>query len=329
MKKLWIFLSLLVCSILVAGCAEKGGTNFYQNSEKSQTNIEDEIQNYQWILSIERDEEDRIIFFRWDFGTHTDYLTISSDLKRWVHQNITNELFVWNIVNFSWTVKKIKTSWNTNYYEIVSVENIENIKNVQDMTKEQYEELDKRERVFVDYLVRRITEPETIYYFLDSMDMSWTRELIGLTTDPIYYNTDDCKVDKIWNYIVKWTIVSYTGQFWCIGWCDNEEEYYRTAPVEEYWAISSYSKDKKCYLRLPLWKASWDNLIWWTWTSRAYTWTIRIDSIPHFKWMDWKNLRSIVDDWKEHTFRVFSFITEAFEWYRAEDSAILDRDILE
>ena len=39
------------------------------------------------------------------------------------------------------------------------------------LTKEQYEALDKRERVFVDYLIKRITEPETTYYFLDSMNM--------------------------------------------------------------------------------------------------------------------------------------------------------------
>lgn len=347
MKKIWFFFSFILISLL-AGCLPiqiPAGKQVEQQTWEilEKTSIETSSHTpqeqswltlpFQAIVKVDAEkkhtERERDLIFKGDLGTHTAYLTLPFQLKRELMTRFPDALFVGNILAFEGEVQELATDEEkTEYqYEIVSVKTLKVLKSIFDLTPKEQKELEKRKQILTTFLIKRITEPQQQYYFLDTMDGSGKRSLLGLSQEPLWYDWKDCKLDKIGNYLVKGKLVSKKLNF-CL-----DEEGCDTKSLEETWSLvpADPHLPELCSFGLPLGQASGDQLIGeiGELRRRSNGSFKRRDSISHFAGMQGKSLRPLVNDGKEHTFRVFSFLTEGYEGYSAKSSVVLDWEILE
>ncbi len=342
MKKIWF---LFLFSLLLVACLPRNPQWVKNNSANLNTTFDMEedtllakqqsgiLLSFHGIVEIDSErkhtDRERDLVFRGDFGTHTVYLTLPFQLKREISERFPNQLFVGNLIQFTGEVKEDtppkEKGTQELHYEILDIQDIKVLRSIFDLSPEQREELEKRKQIFTAFLLKRLNEPDQKYYFLDTMDGSGKRELLELSQEALRYDWKDCKLDKIGNYLVKGTLVSKQLKF-----CFEEGECWKQA-LEEFRSIVPTDKNlpELCSFGLPLGKASGDALVGRVREARSNTGIKRSDSISHFAGMQGKNLRPLVNDGKEHTFRVFSFLTEGYEGYSAESSAVLDWEIIE
>ena len=130
----------------------------------------------------------------------------------------------------------------------------------------------------------------------------YTNYKIWPSEEPIYYPREDCPRFVNWNVLINWKLETSKRKF-CPG-CD-EDDMEIIEEMEMRKIVTPYKKNGNFCDTIPLWQTAWDYII-----ASVYNWTNRIDSVNNF--FGDPLLKEIVNDWKNHIFKV---VIEWWEWF--------------
>ena len=214
MKKLWIFLSLLICSILVAGC--------FNTTPKSEATIlfEQLKETFTWNIIDWTNSE--IVEITWDYTLYyNDEFGIATVLwEEWKWYNVRT-LRIYDDFEYSWEVIKIPRSviwiWKfisepDNYsddywFGIVSNEDVEKIKTSYTVRSMSYREDYKWENnkySFFETTARKWSQRYLLESFPNLDCRTWTGWIeYDIDWNPHEYIDADCN----WYEVIDWEAV--------------------------------------------------------------------------------------------------------------------------